>query len=538
MPQLPPVRRQPTAPLRAVLACSATLVACSSAHYRADADADVAETLATATQQTLGGREQWVLRPELQRKDAAPPPAEQPLPAEPVAPPPRTVDLPQSLSLAVRQNRTFLAQREALYRAGLSMALTRFQFGPQFAATVNYLWPRSDGGGQSHRAGATLSGSQILPTGGTVSVSTGLDAEWLRDHGGPDDELFGGSAGVTLTQPLLRGAGHAISHEPLTQAERQLAYAIRDFELFRQDFTIEVAQSFFALRSQQQTLANEERNLARAEFDRRQAEALLQVGRKAEAEVFLARRREIEARDQLIDASAAFDRAVDEFKILLGLPTEAPLELAEVEPVYEPVRFEVRSAIAAALHNRLDLITQRQALEDTERSLHIAENDLLPDLNLVANYGRTGSGDRLGDAAPDRWSSSVGVEFVLPLQRLPQRNAYRSSLIALEQARRELQLREDQLELEIRNAMRQLHSIEERITLQEDQIVHERRAARVTRIRFEGGAGSNRDLLEAEQALIDAENALIRLKVDHFVARLRLLRDMGVFFVDDEGMWR
>ena len=48
----------------------------------------------------------------------------------------------------------------------------------------------------------------------------------------------------------------------------------------------------------------------------------------------------------------------------------------------------------------------------------------------------------------------------------------------------------------------------------------------------------NRDVVEANQSLLDAQNALIRLKVQHFVARLNLLKDMGLFFVDDRGMWR
>ncbi|MEO6597492.1 MAG: TolC family protein [Planctomycetota bacterium] len=553
------------------------LAACSAASYVADADDEVSHTLRHATEQVLGDRENWVMQPALAepappavspavRPEVPPagPPAVTPevSPAVPLAVPPATtpaelapgetptepapaatkppeaLDLKATLALAVRQNREFLSRRESLYREGLSISLTRFQFGPQFAAAVTYLWPRSEGGFESHRAGTNLSGSQILPTGGSLGVSAALDADWPFDRGGTNDPSFGTNVGVSLRQPLLRGAGYAISHESLTQAERQLTYAIRDFELFRLGFTINITQRFFELSSSRKTLDNEAKNLDRAAFDRRQAEALLQVGRKAELEVFLARRREIEAKDQLINATAAYDRSIDDFKILLGLSTKVPIELSAAEPEYKPVRFDVSSAIAAALHNRLDLITVRQGLEDTERALRIAENNLLPDLQLTASYGLAGTANDIDRANPDQWSSSVGLSFEIPLQRKSQRNAYRSSLISLEQARRSLQQREDQLELEIRNSMRQLHSLEERIVLQEDQIKQETRAARVTRIRFEGGAGSNRDLLEAEQALVNAENALIRLKVDHFVARLNLLKDMGVFFVDDNGMWR
>jgi outer membrane protein TolC len=202
------------------------------------------------------------------------------------------------------------------------------------------------------------------------------------------------------------------------------------------------------------------------------------------------------------------------------------------------VHYEVTSAVAAARHNRLDLITARQNLQDVERSLRIAENALLPDLSLNASAGFVGLSSDLTDSAPDQWNTSVGLSMEVPLQRKAQRNAYRSALISLEQARRGLQQQEDQLDLTIRDAVRNLKSLEERIVLQQDQIESDRRAATVNQILYEQDKIENRDLLEARQGLVDAENTLIRLKVDHFVARLNLLRDMGIFFVDEQGMWR
>ena len=528
-----------------LLSALLVLAACSTASYAADADDEVSHVLGTATDQTLGNRRDWIIQPKTEA-----PPAPEPTPTTPpakaavkdlarpaAAPTTETYDLARTLATAVHQNRDFLGRREGLYREGLSIALTRFEFGPQFAAALSYLWPKSEGGTGSQSAGSTISGRQLLPTGGTLALSAGLDADWPFGPGS-GDPTFGTSAGITLTQPLLRGAGYDISHESLTQAERALTYAIRDFENFRESFTIRVAQRFFELGSQRKTLANEDRNYESAVFDRGQAEALLQVGRNREEEVFRARRREIDAKDQLINAHAAYDRAVDEFKILLGLPTTSSIDITEMEPPYEPVRFEVTSAVAAARHNRLDLITARQNLQDVERALRIAENGLLPDLQLTASYGVAGAGDALNNAAPNEWNSSIGLSMEVPLQRKAQRNSYRSSLISLEQARRGLQLQEDQLDLDIRDAVRRLKSLEERIVLQEEQIKKERGAVTVTQIRYDQGRIANRELLEARQALVNAQNALIRLKVEHFVARLNLLKDMGIFFVDDQGMWR
>jgi outer membrane protein TolC len=528
-----------------VAACLAT--ACSSAWFVADADAEVAHALRAADEATLAGREETVLQPEL--APAPPPPApdrppDQPAPEpdekpEPKLPgePPRRFDLREALAQAVQYSREFQTRREGLYESGLSITLARFQFGPQFTSAVNYLWSKNEAGNESHRAGGTVQASQILPTGGNLAVNAGLDAQWPVGPGS-GDPVYGSVAGISLTQPLLRGAGYDIAWEPLTQAERSFTYAIRDFELFREEFSITIARQYFNLVSQRRQLKNEDANYDNAVFDRRKAEALQLVGRNEEKDVFLARRREIEAKDQLLDARANYDRAVDAFRVVLGLPTTVTIEIADEDPKYDPVRYTVESAIACARANRLDLITQRMSVEDSERAVRIAENALLPDLSLTANFGVTGSSTDLGHAAPDEWNAAVGVSMEIPLQRKAQRNAYRSSLISLEQSRRALQLREDELDALIQDALRQLRTIEERIALQQGQILTERRGVAVLEIRYESGVASNRDLFDARQGLVNAQNTLITLQVDHFIARLRLLKEMGILFVDAQGMWK
>ncbi|MGE3172222.1 MAG: TolC family protein [Planctomycetota bacterium] len=481
-----------------------------------------------------------IVRPEVE-VEPAPSPAAAPDPA--VADPsgPMAVDLHGALALAVRHNRDYLSRHEALYRQGLSYSFTRFQFGPLFQSTIAHVWADQENALGVQRLSGNLGVSQILPTGGRLGADVLLGRDWFeRTAGGGafGDGQYDSALALTLRQPLLRGAGYEVSHAALTQAERDLVYAIRDFELFRENFSIGIARSFFDLVSQQQTLDNEETNLRQAVFDRRQAEALLQVDRVTEVEVYRARRREIEAENRLLDARATFERARDQFKIDMGLPIAAAIEIAPAEPPFEPVRFDPDSAVASARANRLDLITEQQRLEDAEREVRIAENAVLPQLDLDVGVGLGADpAGGFGAALPDEWNASIGITMALPLQRVGERNNLRSAQIALEQARRGYGLLLDQIELEIKNQLRNLRSLEQQIALQRGQIVQEQRAVTVTEIRFESGDLDNRDLLEARNALFAAQNALIQLQVQHFIARLQLLRDLGLLFVDDDGMW-
>ncbi|MEZ5964967.1 MAG: TolC family protein [Planctomycetota bacterium] len=514
---------------------------CSAADYAADADQEVGSALAEATERALGGRRESVVQPEPAKSEAEPAaaPAEPSEDAQPQASESADsilhLDLEAALRTAIASNRELASEREQLYQQGLQFTGTRFEFGPQLASTVAAVWNDRE----TSRGILSLDGRaavrQILPTGGSVSLDGGLGFDHFV---GPLGDGFTTNGAVRLRQPLLQGAGYTASHEAWTRAQRELVYAVRRFELFRQRLSIDIARDYFGLISQKQTLANQERTYQDAVFDRRKAEALFSVDRNDEQQVFRARRREIVTENELIDARAAYKRALDAFRVRLGLPVASTIDVVSQTPEFVPIDMDDDSAVRAALANRLDLLSQREQVEDVERQLAIAENGLLPDFNLDASYSLDGSGPSLDRASPHDWSSSIGLTMEVPLQRTRERNSLRNAQIALDRARRGLTQQCDQLDIEVRDQLRQLRSIEQQLVLQREQIEQEKKAVAVMQIRYESGNVDNRDLLEARQALIQAENALIRLEVDHFVRRLELHRTLGVLFIDEQGMWQ
>jgi len=542
MPVARPTRRRSSLPHSRFLTLVLLAVpACTPASYAADADAEVGAVLADVSERTLGGLAERVVQPLPAKTLPEPAPAEgapvkPPTPApDDTKPAPRSVDLEEALRLAFVGNRELASEREQLYQQGLSFTSTRFEFGPQLASTIASVWTDRETGRGVLSLDARASARQILPTGGSIAIDGGLGFDHFV---GPSGDSWTTSGVVRLRQPLLQGAGYANSHEAWTRAQRELVYAVRSFELFRQRLAIDIARDFFGLTSQKQTLANQERTYQDAVFDRRKAEALFSVDRNDEQQVFRARRREIETENDLIDARASYRRAVDAFRVRLGLPGSVEVAVTDQAPEFQPIDMDDDSAVAAALYNRLDLQTQADQVEDVERQLHIAENGLLPDLNLDASYGLDGDGPTLDRASPHQWSSSIGLTMEVPLQRTRERNTLRSAQIALDRARRDLQEQRDQLDIDVRDQLRQLRSIEQQLVLQRDQIEEEKKAVAVMQIRYESGNADNRDLIEARQALIQAENALIRLEVDHFVRRLELHRALGVLFIDENGMWQ
>ena len=511
------------------------LAGCTSSYWIADADREVAEILEERNLAVLGQREDHVIFPKPEAEEDDPTLKREETDS---GLPPLSVGLDRALAIAVKSNRRYLGRQESLYLAGLSLSLTRFNFGPALNSTISYLYSDAENQVGAHGVSTGFNVSQILPTGGVLSFTSSLSGSFPEGGVSGGDNNFAGSANVRLSQPLLRGAGYLVSHESLTQAERSMVYAIRDFELFRQDFSIEVAQSFYNLVSQQTSLANQQKRYDDAVFDRKKSEALRSVDRTDDQAVFLAQRAENVAQDDLIDARADYDRRVDDFKILLGFSTSRRIVIESEDPPFDIVRIDRDSAVEAARFNRLDIQTARERLDDTARGVKIAEDGLLPDLGLDLSYGQMGSGGILARAAPDEYGYSIGLVFDVPLQRKAERNAYRSAVISYEQAKRDFSLTLDSLELSIRDQLRQLRSTEQRINLQGLQIGQEERAVAVTEIRYETGEAQNRDLLDARQSLTDRRNELVQLNVNHFIGRLTLLRSLGVLFIGDEGKWR
>ncbi|GJM21750.1 MAG: hypothetical protein DHS20C15_16650 [Planctomycetota bacterium] len=533
------------------MALLALLAACSPISYVSDADREVGALLAEKQSETLDGRAEWVKRPEEVSEDVPEPTETDSVSEElpdaddvtssvdivpPAAPPPLQIDLEQALSIAVDSAREYVTRRETLYLRGLGLTGTRFDFGPQLAATVSHVWNKVEdtsttGSATSSTTAAAFSASQLLSTGGTVRAGT----TWSTTPNGTaaGERTFGSDVNFSLSQPLLRGAGYEASHEALTQSERDLVYELRDFELFRQDFSIGIAQDYFNLVSRRTRLSNEERNYDNAVFDLEKAKAFRQVDRNKDEDLFLARRRAIDAENRLLEAQTDYELAVDTFRIRLGLAPSVVLEISEVEPPFVPVRLLPDSAVDVAVHNRLDLITARDVVEDRERATRIASNGLLPDVDFDLDYARSNSNPT--SDGYDTYNAAAGFSVEIPLQRTRERNTYRASLISLDRERRDYQLLIENTERDVRDRLRTLGRIEQQIELQRDNIAQEQRAVAVTEIRYEAGDAENRDLLDARQALIDAQNELIDLKVEHYISRLRLLRELGLLFIDDVG---
>src|SRR5262249_19042909 len=100
----------------------------------------------------------------------------------------------------------------------------------------------------------------------------------------------------------------------------------------------------------------------------------------------------------------------------LGVRIGTPVALRDERIAFEPVSLDLDRWLAMAIERRPEIVAAKQALEQSALHVRVAENTVLPQLNLVAAYGRGETGTTLGNALNlqgEVWTT--GLVFSVPI---------------------------------------------------------------------------------------------------------------------------
>lgn len=223
---------------------------------------------------------------------------------------------------------------------------------------------------------------------------------------------------------------------------------------------------------------------------------------------------------------------------------DAATGLADPTSFYDQVDIEYRAeAIRIALANRLDLAITYGAVVDAQRATVVAADglnavlDLVGDANFSDRRGTGSAGLDNGQLRFDEGSYGLGLRLDLPIERTAERNQYRQSLIALERTVRAAQEAEDNVKLDVLSALRDLRVAAEDLKIQALAIEVAQRRVELANTLLNLGRGETRDVTEAEQDLVDAQDSFTGSLVDFRLAELELRRDLGILEVDETGLY-
>jgi outer membrane protein TolC len=450
------------------------------------------------------------------------------------------LSLVQVLEIAAANSRDYQRQKERLYAAALDLTLERWRFAIQSGGTLNALVEGTGDTAETASGSGHFSLSKILGTGAAVIGSLGLNLTRSlisSDGWHPTSDL-----GLSISQPLLAGFGERIVKEPLTQAERDLVYQVRAFERFRRTFAFDVASRYYRLLQLEDSVKNQENNVANLETLSAQNRALAEAGRLSAVELGQARQNEYRSTNDLYTARQRYDDARDAFKLFLGLPIPADLPidqgaLADLQ-AGKDARIDYNEELATrfALEHRLDHQTALDQVDDAERHVYVAADNLRAVLTVAGAANLKSTDGKPLDFDLDNTQWNLGATFQLPFERLPQRNAYRLALIAREDAVRASTLSADQITSDLRGDLRSAASRRDSYVIQVKAVELAQTRVELIMMLRDAGRAETRDLLEAQASLLEAQNAVTSALIEYTLARLNLFLDMELLFLEPTGI--
>src|SRR5205814_1064554 len=161
-------------------------------------------------------------------------------------------------------------------------------------------------------------------------------------------------------------------------SEREMVYQVRSFETFRRSFAVTVASEYFRLLTQQQSIENRRQNFESLRSLTERTQALYAAGRLNYIDVQRALQEQLSAQNQVVDAQASYQSALDDFKLLLGMPVDQAISVVSRELDVNIPKFSAEDAVGLARQYRLDLRTTQDQIEDAQRRVAVAKNGLLP----------------------------------------------------------------------------------------------------------------------------------------------------------------
>lgn len=356
-----------------------------------------------------------------------------------------------------------------------------------------------------------------LVTGATVQV--GVSETYTEDNLPPN--IFGfnpeSKAGLNfnLTQPLLRGGWLLNGTYGVRSAELAAERGGAGVRLGETETVQAAIDAYWDLAFAREDVKVKELSLKLAEELREVTLAKFRVGSAAEVEVVQTEADIATRTEALLTARNVVRQRQDRLRLLL-FPLEDPREWTlELLPVSEPAEphpteLSWEDAFRNALDHRADLRQLRLDLEQSRLDWDVARRNRMPRLDLNASGSSSGTSPQIADAFETARGFyyvgyTLGLAFELPLGNRQFSGAERRARFQHELAQRVLRDREHEVTVEVREAVRNVNYLSERVAATSLAVRVAQRQLEAEQRRLQEGASTNFQVLQFQR---DLETAL------------------------------
>jgi outer membrane protein len=330
-------------------------------------------------------------------------------------------------------------------------------------------------------------------------------------------------AGITLTQPLLRNFLYDNARLSISLAKTQLRMSEAAFLFRLMDVINRVEQAYHNLIFARENVKVQERALELAERSLLENKKRVEVGSMAPLDEKQAESLVASSKAALIDAQR--QRAAQENLLKNLITSEFPNAKAEefvpaenLVPVVQV--FDLQESWRRGLSQRPDLKQLRYDIENREIRLKYTKSQILPSLDLTGSFGINGVDENWGPSIGDlrdlnNPQYSFGVLINYPIPNRSARNNYKVSKAEKKQALLRLKQLEQDILVEIDDAIQLARSSFERVEATKQARAFAEAALDAEQKKLENGKSTSFFVLQFQRDLTTARFEEIRALAEY-----------------------
>jgi outer membrane protein TolC len=370
---------------------------------------------------------------------------------------------------------------------------------------------------------ARLSVDELLQTGTTVNLSTELSRSATNPFSplvnGFYNPIYNSDLTVTVTQPLLRGAGTAVTTAVLNRAKIGLTRAGFDFRAQVLNIVQQTEIDYYSLVYAREQLRVYRVSLVLANRLLEEAQAKKTVGTATDVDVLQAQVGVANARSNVLSAEKSVKDTSDALLALIGrFELDTALGATNFEDFNGQLPL-VDSSYQLALHHQPNYISAQMQLDQMRLDLAVAKNALKPTVNvdgiLGFNAARGSSSDAFNSMAgrdDNSWQVDLTVSY--PWGRVSDKARYRQSLSVLNQQTLTVRQLEQSILVQVRSAVSAVETNSEKVKIAALAAEFSIREYDLENARFSAGLVTSRDVLQTQSDLENARVAELQARIN------------------------
>ncbi len=314
-------------------------------------------------------------------------------------------------------------------------------------------------------------------------------------------------------------------------AEMRKAVAEDNYAAAGQDLAYNVTSVYHKILQLQRLLVSNEASAGQIENHRNDIDQFLRAGTAARVDLLSTEVELAHARQNVLLVRNNLDSAFELLKNLMGVEDQG-LFISVVEPpTLGPGYPSEDEAISTGLRQRPDYRAAAKRQRIAEERVKIAEGKHLPEVNAQGEYSK-----RAGETTDFKENWYVGARLTLPVfDGGVIRSEIRREKSELEKTKEEERSLRLEIIREVRDARLTIANAIDRIEAAKVAIESAREALRVERLKYDTGAGTNTNVIDAQTALLRAETDSHQAVYDREVGFALLKKSMGEYSADVGG---